>query len=234
MDYNISAESYSRDIQRVQQAFLTKVYGWMMLGLFLTAVTAIFTVNSETLRSFVFSSNLTLYGLIFAQLGLVIFLSARIQKMSAATATAAFLAYAVLTGITLSSIFLVYKADSIFTTFLTSGLMFGGMSLYGYVTKRDLNGVGQFMMMGLFGIVIASLLNIFFKSDDLSWIISFIGVIVFTGLTAYDTQKMKSMSYVMLEGNEVARKGAIMGALTLYLDFINLFLMLLRLFGSRR
>ncbi len=234
MDYNISAESYSRDIQRVQQAFLTKVYGWMMLGLFLTAVTALFTVSSEAVLSFVYSSKLTFYGLIFAQLGLVIFLSARIQKMSATTATLAFLVYAVLTGITLSSIFLVYKADSIFTTFLTSGLMFGGMSLYGYVTKRDLNGVGQFMMMGLFGIVIASLLNIFFKSDDLSWIISFIGVIVFTGLTAYDTQKMKSMSYVMLEGNEVARKGAIMGALTLYLDFINLFLMLLRLFGSRR
>ena len=234
MEYNISADSYSRDIQRVQQAFLTKVYGWMMLGLFLTAVTALFTVNSEAMLSFVFSSKLTFYGLIFAQLGLVIFLSARIQKMSASTATLAFLAYAILTGITLSSIFFVYRTDSIVTTFLTCALMFGSMSLYGYVTKRDLNGVGQFMMMGLFGIVIASLLNIFLRSDDLSWIISFIGVIVFTGLTAYDTQKMKSMSYVMMEGNEVARKGAIMGALTLYLDFINLFLMLLRLFGNRR
>ena len=234
MEYNISADSYSRDIQRVQQAFLTKVYGWMMLGLLLTSVTALFTASSEAMLSFVFSSKLTFYGLIFAQLGLVVYLSARIQKMTASTATLVFLAYAILTGITLSSIFLAYKTDSIATTFLTSALMFGGMSLYGFVTKRDLNGVGQFMMMGLFGIVIASLLNIFFKSDDLSWIISFIGVIVFTGLTAYDTQKMKSMSYVMMEGNEVARKGAIMGALTLYLDFINLFLMLLRLFGSRR
>ncbi len=234
MDYNISADSYSRDIQRVQQAFLTKVYGWMMLGLLLTSVTAVFTASSEVMLSFVFSSKLTFYGLIFAQLGLVVYLSARIQKMAASTATLVFLAYAILTGITLSSIFAVYKTDSIATTFLTSALMFGGMSLYGFVTKRDLNGMGQFMMMGLFGIVIASLLNIFFQSDDLSWIISFIGVIVFTGLTAYDTQKMKSMSYVMMEGSEVARKGAIMGALTLYLDFINLFLMLLRLFGSRR
>lgn len=233
-DYNIEYKTLSQDILKVQQAFLSRVYGWMMIGLLLTAGTALFTVSNEALLKFVFGSKLTFYGLVFAQLGMVIYLSVRVQKMRAGTAIGVFLAYSVLTGVTLSSIFLLYTAGSIASTFLTAALMFGAMAAYGYFTKRDLTGVGSFMMMGLVGMVIASVVNIFIGSENVSWIVSFIGVIVFTGLTAYDTQKMKAMAYVMTEGNEAAVKGAILGALTLYLDFINLFLSLLRLFGDRK
>ncbi|MBI2419785.1 MAG: Bax inhibitor-1/YccA family protein [Ignavibacteriales bacterium] len=233
-EYNIEYKTLSQDIIKVQQAFLSRVYGWMMLGLLLTAGMAMYTVTNEALLSFIFSSRITYFGLIFLQLGMVIYLSVRVQKMQAITATVIFIAYSILTGLTLSVIFMVYTAGSIASTFLTTALMFGAMAMYGYFTKRDLTGVGSFMMMGLFGMVIASVVNIFLGSENVSWIVSFIGVIVFTGLTAYDTQKMKSMAYVMMEGHETARKGAIMGALTLYLDFINLFLSLLRLFGDRK
>lgn len=233
-DYNIEYKTLSQDILKVQQAFLSRVYGWMMLGLLLTAGTALYTVSNEALLQIVFGSKLTFYGLVFAQLGMVVYLSVRVQKMRSATAIGVFLAYSVLTGVTLSSIFLLYTAGSIASTFLTAALMFGAMAAYGYFTKRDLTGVGSFMMMGLVGMVIASLVNLFIGSENVSWIVSFIGVIVFTGLTAYDTQKMKAMAYVMTEGNEAAVKGAILGALTLYLDFINLFLSLLRLFGDRK
>jgi FtsH-binding integral membrane protein len=168
------------------------------------------------------------------QFGIVIFLIARIQKMTSSVARAMFVLYSAITGVTLSSIFLAFTAESIASTFGIAALMFGAMAFYGYITKRDLTGVGQFMMMGLIGVVIASVVNIFMGSDSLGWLISIISVVVFTGLTAYDTQKMKAMAYVMLDGEEVAAKGAIIGALQLYLDFINLFLALLRLFGDRR
>lgn len=233
-EYNIEYKTLSQDIIKVQQAFLSRVYSWMMLGLLLTAGMAMYTVTNEALLSFIFSSKITYFGMIFLQLGMVIYLSVRVQKMQAITATVIFIAYSILTGLTLSAIFMVYTAGSIASTFLTTALMFGAMAMYGYFTKRDLTGVGSFMMMGLFGMVIASVVNMFLGSENVSWIVSFIGVIVFTGLTAYDTQKMKSMAYVMMEGHETARKGAIMGALTLYLDFINLFLSLLRLFGDRK
>jgi FtsH-binding integral membrane protein len=154
--------------------------------------------------------------------------------MKATTAAASFIIYSILTGITLSTIFFIFTTESIVSTFFICSGTFGAMALYGYLTKRDLSGVGSFMMMGLFGIVIASLVNIFMPSEQVSWLISFVAVVVFTGLTAYDTQKMKAMAYVMMEGNELARKGAIIGALRLYLDFINLFLALLRLLGNRR
>jgi len=232
--YNIGNEQVRQDVLKLQQAFLTKVYGWMMLGLLVTALSSFFTLTNESLLRFVFSSKMSFYAIIIAQFGIVIFLSARIQKMSASMAKALFVLYSAITGLTLASIFFVFTAESIASTFIITALMFGSMAFYGYVTKRDLTGVGQFMMMGLFGVVIASVVNIFMRSDSLGWIVSFISVIVFTGLTAYDTQKMKAMAYVMLDGEEVAAKGAIIGALQLYLDFINLFLALLRLFGNRR
>ena len=232
--YNIGNEQVRQDILRVQQAFLTKVYGWMMFGLLITALSSLYTITNQSVLEFVFSSKITFFGLMIAQFGIVIFLTARIQKMSSNMAQVMFLVYSALTGLTLSSIFLAYTAESIVSTFVITSLMFGSMALYGYVTKRDLTGVGQFMFMGLIGVVIASVVNIFMRSDSMSWLISFISVIVFTGLTAYDTQKMKAMAYVMMEGEEVASKGAILGALTLYLDFINLFLALLRLFGNRK
>lgn len=232
--YNISNEQVRQDIIKIQQAFLTKVYGWMMAGLLITALAAFATLSSPAILNFIFASKITFFGTLIAQFGIVIYLSARIQKMSASTARVMFILYSGLTGLTLSAIFLAYTAESIVSTFFITALTFGSMALYGYVTKRDLTGVGQFMMMGLFGIVIASVVNIFMQSENVSWIVSFISVIVFTGLTAYDTQKMKAMAYVMLDGEEVAAKGAIIGALTLYLDFINLFLALLRLFGERK
>jgi uncharacterized protein len=231
--YNIGNEEVRHDIVKIQQAFLTKVYGWMMLGLLVTALSSFFTITNESVMRFVFGSKITFYGLFIVQFGIVIFLAARIQKMTASVARAMFVLYSAITGITLSSIFLAFTAESIASTFVIASLMFGSMALYGYFTKKDLAGVGQFMMMGLIGVVIASVVNIFMGSDSLSWLIS-ITVVVFTGLTAYDTQKMKAMSYVMLDGEEVAAKGAIIGALQLYLDFINLFLALLRLFGDRR
>ena len=232
--YTIANEQVRQDIAKIQQAFLTKVYGWMMMGLLLTALSSFFTITNESVLQFVFSSKMVFYGLLIAQFGIVIYLSARIQKMSSSIARVMFVLYSVLTGITLSSIFLLYTSSSIVSVFAITSLTFGTMALYGYVTKRDLTGVGQFMMMGLIGVVIASVVNIFMASSSLGWIISFISVIVFTGLTAYDTQKMKAMAYVMMDGEEVATKGAILGALTLYLDFINLFLALLRLLGNRR
>ncbi len=232
--YNIGNEEVRHDIVKIQQAFLTKVYGWMMLGLLVTALSSFFTITNESVMRFVFGSKITFYGLFIVQFGIVIYLAARIQKMTASVARAMFVLYSAITGITLSSIFLAFTAESIVSTFMITALMFGSMALYGYFTKKDLAGVGQFMMMGLFGVVIASVVNIFMGSDSLSWLISIISVVVFTGLTAYDTQKMKAMAYVMLDGEEVAAKGAIIGALQLYLDFINLFLALLRLFGDRR
>lgn len=232
--YNIGNEEVRQDIAKIQQAFLTKVYGWMMLGLLVTALSSFFTITNESVMRFVFGSKITFYGLFIVQFGIVIYLAARIQKMTASVARAMFVLYSAITGITLSSIFLAFTAESIVSTFGITALMFGSMALYGYFTKKDLAGVGQFMMMGLIGVVIASVVNIFMGSDSLSWLISIISVVVFTGLTAYDTQKMKAMAYVMLDGEEIAAKGAIIGALQLYLDFINLFLALLRLFGDRR
>jgi FtsH-binding integral membrane protein len=232
--YNIGNEEVRQDIVKIQQAFLTKVYGWMMLGLLVTALASFFTITNESVMRFVFGSKITFYGLFIVQFGIVIFLIARIQKMTSSVARAMFVLYSAITGVTLSSIFLAFTAESIASTFGIAALMFGAMAFYGYITKRDLTGVGQFMMMGLIGVVIASVVNIFMGSDSLGWLISIISVVVFTGLTAYDTQKMKAMAYVMLDGEEVAAKGAIIGALQLYLDFINLFLALLRLFGDRR
>jgi FtsH-binding integral membrane protein len=214
----------------VQNALIRQVYAWMGAGLFVTALMAFFTVSTPVLLNGVVGNRLVFYGLMIGELALVIALSAAINRLSAAVATFMFIAYSALNGITLSVIFVVYTADSISSTFLVTAGMFGAMSAYGYMTRRDLTSWGSFLFMGLIGVVIASVVNIFMRNNSVSWIISGVGVIVFTGLTAYDTWKIKALAAGGAEG----RKPAILGALTLYLDFINLFLMLLRFLGRRR
>jgi FtsH-binding integral membrane protein len=209
---------------------IRQVYAWMGGGLLVTAFMAMVTLSSPAIVNAVFGNRLVFYALIFGELGLVIAISRAINRLSAATASLLFLLYAALNGVTMSVIFAVYTAESVSSTFVITAATFGSMSAYGYLTKRDLTGWGSFLFMGLIGVVIASLVNIFTRSSAASWIISAVGVIVFTGLTAYDTQKIKAMAASGVEG----RKPAILGALTLYLDFINLFLMLLRLLGNRR
>lgn len=216
------------------QAFMAQVYGWMTCGLLLTGFTALL-VPGTALQDFIFSSKITFYGLIIAQLGVVFFLSGMVSRISGAMATTLFMLYSVLTGLTLSSVFIVYTSASIASTFFITAGTFGAMSVYGYTTKRDLTKLGSLMVMGLIGILLASIVNIFLKSAPLYWAITYIGVIVFVGLTAYDTQKLKAIGEeVSMDDRENYRRYSIMGALTLYLDFINLFLMLLRILGDRR
>jgi hypothetical protein len=225
------------------RAHMLRVYNYMAIGLVLTGIFAYGTFSlafnevggqlvPTALGQALFGSALV-WVLIFAPLALVMFLSFRVQKMSVGAAQATFWGYAALVGISLATIFAVYTAASITQVFFISAATFGAMSLYGYTTKRDLSRFGSFLFMGLIGIVIASLVNIFLQSSALGFAVSIIGVLVFVGLTAYDTQKIKEMYSVQDDGTVAGRK-AIMGALSLYLDFINLFLMLLRLFGDRR
>jgi uncharacterized protein len=216
--------------------FLAKVFNWMAIGLGLTGLAAFLTVNSQSALQFVFGNRLVFYGLILGELGLVFYLSARIGKISAQAATGMFIVYAILNGVTLSAILLLYTMTSVAATFFITAGMFGAMSVYGFVTKKDLSSWGSFLFMGLIGIIIAAVVNMFLASSMLSWMISGIGVLVFTGLTAYDVQKITRMGEqgIMDGGAAAIRKGAIMGALALYLDFINLFLMLLRFLGDRR
>lgn len=214
--------------------FLAKVFNWMAIGLGLTGIIAYVTAYSGLAAALVRSP---LFFLLFiGELGLVFYLSARIDKLKASTATGLFVGYSALNGVTLSMIFLMYTSSSIAGTFFITAGMFAAMAIYGLVTKRDLSGMGSFMLMGLFGIIIASIVNIFLQSSSLYWTISLIGVLVFVGLTAYDVQKIKRMGEagILEAGESAVRKGAIMGALALYLDFINLFLMLLRFFGGAR
>ena len=216
-------------------SFIRSVYNWMFIGLALTGFIALYVASNPTLYSTIIGNRMLFYGLIIGELGLVFYVSARIQNMQASTATALFLFYSALNGATLSVIFVAYTMSSIASTFFICAATFGACSVYGMITKRDLTGVGQFMIMGLIGIIIASVVNIFIKSSAMNMIISYIGVFIFVGLTAYDTQKLKIMALSQPEGigNEVVRKGAIMGALNLYLDFINMFLFLLSIFGDR-
>lgn len=217
------------------QTYMAQVYGWMASGLFLTAFIAWYAANTPTVMEFVFSSKITFFGLIIAQLALVFVISGMVHKLSGAVATSLFMLYSALTGLTMASIFLVYTYSSIASTFVVTGGMFGAMSLYGYTTKRDLSGFGNILFMALIGIVLASLVNFWLKSEALMWAVTYIGVIVFVGLTAYDTQKLKSIGqHIDTSDRENLRRYSIVGALTLYLDFINLFLMLLRIFGNRR
>lgn len=217
-------------------AFIRSVYNWMAVGLALTGSIAYFVSTNETLINLIYGNPMVIFGLIILELGFVFYLSARIQKLQAGTATALFAIYAALNGVTLSFIFLVYAKSSIVSTFFIAASVFLACSVYGMVTKRDLTSLGGFMMMGLIGIIIASVVNMFVVSPGFSKIIAYIGVFVFIGLTAYDTQKLKEMAVTLPDNatGAMVRKGAIMGALSLYLDFINLFLFLLRIFGGSR
>ncbi len=215
-------------------SFFPRVYGWMTAGLGLTALVALFTLSSQTMLQMIFGNKMVFYGLMIAQVGLVIALSAAINRISATTATLMFLLYSGLSGVTFASIFLAYTSSSIASTFFVAAGTFGAMSIFGMVTKRDLTGWGSFLFMGLIGIIIASVVNIFLQSEMIHWVTSYIGVFVFVGLTAYDTQKIKMMGQAGFADGEAKQKAAILGALTLYLDFINLFLMLLRVMGDRR
>ncbi len=216
--------------------FVRSVYNWMFIGLALTGVIAFFVSNNDAIKQFVFGNKIVFFGLLIAELALVFSISGMVNRMSAATATMFFVIYSALNGVTLSFIFLIYTAATITTTFFICAATFLACSIYGWTTKRDLTSLGGFFMMGLFGIIIASVVNIFFRSSAMHMVISYIGVFVFIGLTAYDTQKLKNMAMTQPAGLDgaVIRKGAILGALSLYLDFINLFLMLLRIFGGGR
>lgn len=217
-----------------QKRFMVRVYNWMTSGLALTGVIAWVVSNNPTLMQILFSSPILMIGLVIAQLGLVFWLATRVMQMSQMTAMTVFMGYAALTGLTFASIFAVYTTASITSTFLVTAGTFGAMSFYGYTTKKDLTSLGSFLFMGLIGIIIASLVNIFLQSPMLYWLVTYAGVLIFVGLTAYDTQKIKEMNIIGNEGTEEDTKEAIRGALTLYLDFINLFLMLLRIMGDRR
>lgn len=216
-------------------AVMRGVYNWMALGLAVTAGVAWLVAGSPTLLQAIFGNQILFFGLIIAEIGLVFFLAARITKLAPATAAMMFLIYSALNGATLSIILLVYTAAQVSQAFLVAAAMFVSMSVFGYVTKRDLTGWGSFLFMGLLGVVIASVVNIFVGSSMVNFVISIVGVLVFTGLTAYDTQKIKEMSVTIGgQGEYAAGRVKIFGALKLYLDFINLFLMLLRLFGGGR
>jgi hypothetical protein len=217
-------------------SFIQSVYNWMAVGLAITGAIAYLVSTSPTLLEIIFGSRFVFFGLMIGELLLVMAISAGINRISASAATTLFVLYSALNGVTLSAIFIAYTMSSIASTFFITAATFGACSVYGMVTQKDLTSVGSFMFMGLIGIVIASLVNLFIQSSAMTMIISYIGVFVFIGLTAYDTQKIKMMAVSQPDGLDagVVRKGAILGALTLYLDFINMFLFLLRIFGGRR
>ncbi len=222
----------------VAKTYLSGVFGWMFLALGITALTSWFVAGSQQMLAMLYNAQggMTLFGwiVLLAPIGFVIWMSAGYQRMAASTMALLFIVYSVLLGMSLSFIFLAYTGTSIATTFLISAGMFGVMAVTGYTTKTDLTKFGNIMIMGVIGLFIAMLVNMFMHSSGLDYIISFLGVLIFTGLTAYDVQKLKRIGAGAVAGTENTRKLTIMGALTLYLDFINLFLFLLRFFGNRR
>jgi len=216
--------------------FVRSVYNWMCIGLALTGFLAYYVSTSPELMKLIFGNPILFFGLIIGELAMVFAISGWVERMSPAMATGLFVGYSALNGVTLSVIFLAYTQASIFSTFFVCSATFACCSVYGWTTKKDLTSWGGFLTMGLIGIIIASVVNMFIRSNAMTMILSYIGVIVFVGLTAYDTQKIKNLALtqpVDADGS-VVRRLAIVGALTLYLDFINLFLMLLRILGSRR
>jgi FtsH-binding integral membrane protein len=227
----------SNEDKRVAQAsaaILKDVYLWMTSALVISGLTAMLVAGNPTLINAIFSSKFGFIAIILAQLGLVMLISSRINKLSVLTATVLFILYAALTGVTLSSIFLVFTQESITSVFFITAGTFAVVSAFGYITKKDLSSLGNILFMGLIGIIIASVVNWFLHSEMLYWIVSYVGVLIFVGLTAYDTQKIKQMAIEYSNGNfEITKKVALIGALSLYLDFINLFLHLLRIFGKR-
>ena len=213
-------------------SFLRSVYAWMCGGLAVTAATAVVVAASPAIVTAIATNRLLFWGIVIAQLGIVFVLSGRVQTLASSTASILFIAYSALTGLTLSFVLLAFTGESIATTFLVTAGMFGALAAYGTFTQRSLAGWGQFLFMGLIGVVLASIVGIFWQSSALQFVITFAGVIVFTGLTAYDANQLRTMALSLPEGRVASF--AIVGALKLYLDFINLFLMLLRIFGDRR
>src|SRR5215471_15955272 len=230
-------DRFERSIPQYRDAdvvagFMRGVYGWMCGGLLVTAVTAWLVSSSPAIMALIFGNRAVFWILALAQLGIVFTLSARVDRMAARTASLLFVAYSALTGVTLSSILLVFTGESVFTTFVVTAGMFGALAMYGTVTRRQLSGLGQFLFMGLIGLVLASVVGIFWHNDALQFLISFVVVIVFAGLTLYDAQRLKELAFATSAGPTTGT--TIVGALTLYLDFINLFLFLLRFLGNRR
>lgn len=215
-------------------ALMRKVYVWMTLALAITALTAYGVASTPALLTAIYTSKVLFWGLIIAELGLVFYVSARIQRLSLSTATLLFILYSIINGATLAFIFALYSTSIIVQTFVVTAGTFGAMAVYGYFTKKDLTSWGRLLLMALIGLIIAGVVNIFLHNSTMDLIISGIGVLVFVGLTAYDSQKIKQMLMVQEDMGETAQKVALMGALSLYLDFINLFLYLLRLFGRDR
>ncbi|HKJ73242.1 MAG TPA: Bax inhibitor-1/YccA family protein [Alphaproteobacteria bacterium] len=225
------AAGTSTAIDEGLRSYMLRVYNYMAGGLALTGVVAYLTASSPAMLHAIFGTPLA-WVVMLAPLGIVFYLSARVNKMSLSSTQTWFWVFAGVMGLSLASIFVLYTQTSIAKVFFITAASFGSLSLYGYTTKKDISGWGSFLFIGLIGIIIASVVNIFLHSSGLSFMISIIGVLVFAGLTAYDTQQIKEM-YVESDGGEIAGKKAVMGALRLYLDFINLFLMLLRLLGNR-
>lgn len=247
MDYGYDNNEVDKTIVRSERGFqretvsenvamelLQKVYVWMLFSLSFTGLTAYFVANSPALVETVFSNRIVFYGLMFAELALVIVLNMVLHKISFSLATAMFLAYSVINGVVMSSIFLCFTLSSIAQVFFITAATFGVMALYGHFTKTDLTRMGNLCLMGLFGIIIATVVNLFLESSTMQMVISYIGVLIFVGLTAYDSQKIKRLMMEQEQVDENSQKLAVVCALTLYLDFINLFLYLLRIFGDRK
>ncbi|RHP66923.1 Bax inhibitor-1/YccA family protein [Bacteroides sp. OF04-15BH] len=230
----ILQQTLGKEQNAVFAKLMRSVYLWMVFALVITGLTAAYVANSPAYISALVNNPMLFYGVIIAELAVVFILSGRIHKMSFLTASLMFIFYSLLTGVSLSTIFLAYTESSIATTFLITAGTFGTMSLVGFVTKKDLSKLGGILFMALIGLIIATLVNIFLVSDTLGWIINYVGVLIFVGLTAYDTQKIKQMMREYgTDINEQTQKMALMGSLSLYLDFINMFLYLLRIFGNR-
>jgi len=216
------------------RSFMLRVYNWMAMGLAITGLVSFAVSTSDELIELFIMNRIMFYGLLIAQVAMVFGISAAINKIPSIVAVGGFFLYSFLNGLTLSVIFLLYTSASIYTTFFVCAGMFGTVSVLGYITKMDLSKMGSFLMMALIGLILASVANWFISSPTLYWIISYAGVLIFVGLTAYDTQKIKKIAMSIDANSEEGKKGAIIGALQLYLDFINMFLFLLRIMGNRR
>lgn len=227
--------SYSpAEIKLAQSTFISKVYSWMSLALLITGAVAAYIASSDALLESIVGNRGVFYGLLFGEIALVWVISAAINRLSATTATGLFILYSVMNGLTLSVIFLRYTASSIGTTFFVTAGTFAVMSVYGHTTKRDLTSWGNLLLMALIGLIIASVVNLFWQNSMFYWICTYVGILIFVGLTAYDTQKIKEYGAQGFGDSDSMQKGALIGALQLYLDFINLFLYILRLLGNRR
>lgn len=218
----------------IERAFITRVYGWMAIALAITGLVATATAADPALMAWIFDMPLAVFGIVIVQLIIVVMLSAAVHRLSTGVATGLFIAYAALTGFTFSTLFYVYTAESIGVVFFITAGTFALVSLYGFTTKTDLTRVGNLAFMGLIGILLASLINFFLRNEAIYWIVTYVGVLVFVGLIASNTQRIKRMAYGLGDDGELRSKASVVGALSLYLSFINLFLSLLRIFGNRK